>query len=245
MSFKFDISAGEFFELIRPAVLVLSALASIWVLISARRNRFGNYIAMGWALGTLFFPLITLPLYLIGRLIRQRNEHLHDGAGSRKTFSSLPAPRWRVVIPLAYAGVVLASTGFFLYWDHQGVDSHLARAAQTKLSGKRSGTIAEYRAALKLEDDSHTRKLLAMELAETGDWTEALFELRTAEQGGETDDLIPFYIAALLDSLNLPNQAALEYQRFLETRVCTQPLPDERCAKASGRVQAEQSATGR
>ncbi len=243
MTFKFDISAGEFFELVRPAVLVLSALASIWVLTSARRHRFLNYVAIGWALGTLFFPLITLPIYLIARFIRQRSEQPHDGAGSRNTFSSSPAPRWRIAIPLAYTAVVLSLIGFYLYWDHQSVDAHLARAAQAKVNGKRGGTIDEYRAALKLEENPHTRKLLAIELADTDDWTGALFELRKAEQGGETDDLMSFYIATLLDLLNLPNQATLEYQRFLESRVCTQPLPDERCAGASVRVQAGQAAS--
>jgi hypothetical protein len=237
VNFKFDISAGEFFELIRPAVLVLSALASIWVLGSARRHRFLNYVAIGWALGTLFFPLITLPLYLIARLIRQQSEPPDDGGGSRKTFSS-PAPRWRVAIPLAYATAVLTLVGFYIYRDHQSVDGHLARAAHAKVNGKRARTIDEYRAALELEDNPHTRKLLAIELADSGDWAAALFELRKAEQGGETDDLMPFHIATLLDSLNLPNQATLEYLRFLETRACTQPLPDERCAGARVRVQA-------
>ncbi|MDQ3667491.1 MAG: hypothetical protein M3410_13110 [Acidobacteriota bacterium] len=236
MTFKFNISAGGFFELIRPAVLVISALASIWVLTSARRNRFVNYVAIGWALGTLFFPLITLPLYLVARFTRRRSEQPHDGAKTRQTFPSSPAPRRRAAMPLAYAAVVLCSIGYYLYRDHQSVDGHLARAAQAKVSGKRAGTIDQYRAALKLEDNAHTRKLLAMELAATGDWTGALRELRTAEQEGETDDLISFYIATLLDSLNLPNQATLEYQRFLLSRVCTQTLPDERCAEASVRV---------
>lgn len=235
MNLKFDISAGEFFELIRPTVLVLSALASIWVLASARRHRSGDFVAIGWALGTLFFPLITLPLYLIARFIRHRSEQPHDG----KTFSSSPAPR-RLVIPLAYGAVVLSSIGFYLYWDHQSVDGHLARAAQAKVRGKRGGAIDEYRAALTLEDNPHTRKLLAMELADTGDWTGALIEFRKAEDGGEPDDLIAHYVATLLDLLNLPNQATLEYQRFLASGVCTQPLPDDRCAGASVRVQAAQ-----
>ncbi|MCM3904272.1 MAG: hypothetical protein ND866_21420 [Pyrinomonadaceae bacterium] len=237
MTLKFDISAGEFFELVRPTVLVLSALASIWVLASARRHRFPNYVAIAWALGTLFFPLITLPLYLIARFIRHRSERPHDG----KIFSSSPPPRSRVTIPLAYGAVVLSSIGFYLYWDYQSVDGHLARAAQSKLIGKRGGAIDEYRAALQLDNNPHTRKLLAMELADTGDWTGALFELRKAEEGGETDDLMAFYIATLLDSLNLPNQATLEYQRFLESRMCTQPLPDDRCAGTRVRVQAAQA----
>ncbi len=182
MTLKFDISAGEFFELIRPAVLVLSALASIWVLASARRHQFQNYVAIGWALATLFFPLITFPLYLIARFNRHRSEQPHNG----RTFSSLSGRGGRVAIPLTYGAVVLFSIGFYLYWDYQSVDSHLARATQAKVSGKRGSAIVEYRAALKLEDNPHTRKLLAMELADTGDWTGALFELRKAEQGGET-----------------------------------------------------------
>jgi hypothetical protein len=238
VTFKFDISAGEFFELIRPSVLVLSALVSIWVLASARRHRFTTYVAIAWAVGTLFFPLITLPLYLIARFIRRRAEQSHDASEARKTLSSSPARRRRAAIPLAYAVIVFSLIGFYLYSDHQSVDAHLARAAQSKLKGKRGGAIDEYRAALKLDDNPHTRKLLAMELADAGDRTGALFELRTAEQGGEIDDLMAFHVATLLDSLNLPNQATLEYQRFLESGACTQALPDERCAGATLRVQA-------
>ena len=243
MTLKFDISAGEFFDLIRPGVLVLSAFASVWVLASARR-RFRNYVALGWALGTLFFPLITLPLYLIAQLIRRRTEQTYYRSKARKTFSSSTAPRWQVAIPLAYAAVILSAIGFYLYWDHQSVDAHLARAAQAKVSGRRGGTIDEYRAALKLEDNPHTRKLLAIELADSGDRSGALFEFRQAEQGGEKDDLMSFHIATLLDSLNLPNQATLEYQRFLESRACTQSLPDERCPGANLRVKAAQAESG-
>ena len=236
MTFKFDISAGEFFELIRPAVLVLAALVSIWVLASARRHRFPIYFAIGWALGTLFFPLVTFPLYLIAVFIRRRSDQPSVEAG--ETVPLAPAPPWRTAIPLAYAVVVLSSIGLYLYWDQRTVDAHLARAIQAKLSGKRAKTIEEYRAALQLEDNPHTRKLLAIELADTGDRTGALFEFREAERAGEKDDLIAYYIATLLDSLNLPNQARLEYERFLESRSCIQPLPNERCAGASVRVEA-------
>ena len=235
MTFKFDISAGEFFELIRPTVLLLSAVVSIWVLASARRHQFSIYVAVASALGTLFFPLVTLPLYLVARFIRQRNLQRPK---TGKTISSSAASHGRVAIPLVYAGIVFSLIAFYLYSDHQSVDAHLARATQAKLTGKRGEMIDEYRAALALDDNPHTRKLLALELADAGDWTGALFELRTAEQGGETDDLMAFRIATLLDSLNLPNQATLEYQRFLESRACTQPVPEERCAGANVRVQA-------
>jgi hypothetical protein len=241
VTFKFDISAGEFFELIRPSVLVLSAVASIWVLASARRHRFTTYAAFAGALVTLFFPLVTLPLYLIARFIRRRTKQPYQEREKRKTLSSSAPLPWRVAIPLAYAASVFSLIGFYLYSDYQSVDGHLARAVQSKLMGKRGGAIDEYRAALKLDDNPHTRKLLATELADTGDRTGALFELRTAEQGGETDDLIAFRVATLLDSLNLPNQATLEYQRFLESGACTQRLPDERCAGTILRVQTVQA----
>lgn len=243
MIFRFPTSAGEFFELIRPAVLVLSALASIWVLASARRYRFVNYVAITFALGTLFFPLITLPLYLIARFIRRPNDQPAHEQGERKTISSPPPLQHRIGLPLAYATIVFTVSAFYLYWDHQSVDGHLARAVQAKLSGNRVATINEYRAALTLEDNPHTRKLLAIELADSGEWAAALFELRLAEKGGVDDDRIALYIATLLESLNLPNQAILEYQRFLESRSCTQPLPDERCAAASTKVRAAQSAS--
>jgi len=238
VTLKFDISAGEFFELIRPTVLVLSTLVSIWVLASARRHRFPFHMAIGWALGTLFFPLIMLPLYLVVRFVRQRSEKRPERAEATKTFSSIPAPRGQVAIPLIYAATALSLVSFHLYRDHQSVDGHLARATLAKLNGKRGGAINEYRAALRLEDNAHTRRLLAMELADTGDWTGALFELRKAEEGGETDDLMAFHVASLLDSLNLPNQATLEYQRFLESKMCTQPVPDDRCVGARLRAQA-------
>jgi len=240
VTFRFDISAGEFFELIRPTVLVLSALASIWVLVIARRSRSPIYVAIGWALATLFFPLVTIPLFLITQLIRKRRPSAFDKGGVPNTFSS-SIPPGRLGLPLTYAAIVLSLIPAQLYREHQSFDGHLARAALAKLHGNRSATIEEYRAALKLEDDPHTRKLLAIELADTGDWTGALFELRKAEQDGEVDDRMAFYIATLLELLNLPNQATLEFTRFLESGVCTQPLPDERCAKASERVQAAQA----
>jgi tetratricopeptide (TPR) repeat protein len=134
--------------------------------------------------------------------------------------------------------LVLSFIAVYLYRDQHSVDAHLASAAQAKVSGERMGTIDAYRAALKLEDNAHTRKLLAIELANEGDWTEALFQFREAEQDGENDDSLSLNIARMLDILNLPNQAAVEYQRFLLSRACTPPLPDDRCALANARVQA-------
>lgn len=230
MSFKVNISAGEFLEWIRPAALVVSALASIWVLTSARRHRVRDPLAIAWALATLFFPLITLPMYLIARF-RSR--------GRRIQRADHPATlRWPVTMPLTYAALVLSLIAVHLYRDQHSVDARLASAAQAKLIGERMGTIDGYRAALELEDNAHTRKLLAVELANAGDWTEALYHFREAEQDGESDDSLSFNIATMLEALNLPNQAAVEYQRFLTTKACIQQLPDDRCAIATAQVQA-------
>jgi hypothetical protein len=127
--------------------------------------------------------------------------------------------------------------GVYLYVDRQSVDAHLARAAQAKLKGEVGKSILEYRRALLDDDNPHTHKLLALELAESGNWTEALWEFRIAEDGGEPDDSIPFRIGTLLDILNLEGQARLEYERYLVTRACTDPVPDGRCVIARAKVE--------
>ena len=208
MTFKFELSAGEFFELIRPTVLVLSALASIWVLASARRHRFPNYVVIGWALGTFLFPLITLPLYLIARFTRRSDRPANFGA--RKSSTSLPAPRWRVGIPLAYAAVVLSLIGFYLYWDQQSVDDHLARAAQAKVRGNRAGTIDEYRAALKLEDNPQREVVACEKTWRYCDWTRAWSNFQGGT-GGEIDDRMALlYATCLIRSTS--QKGTLEYK---------------------------------
>jgi hypothetical protein len=219
---QIKISAGELFELIKPAVLILSALLSTWVFISARR-RFSFLFALLWALASFFLTPIVLPLYLMVLLFRRGIIHRQL--------------RWKLLAPLAYALFMLAGVGVYLRQQNQGVDFHLARAEHSKLRGNRTETIAEYRAALLEQDDPHTRKLLGIELYESGYWTESLGELRKAEQEGESDDLVIFRIATLLDLLNLTSQAQLEYKRFLESGSCVQPLPDLQCESARKRIQ--------
>ena len=226
-------SAGELFDLIRPAVLIVSALVSTLVLAHARRH-FPLFLAMLWALATLFFPLITLPLYFAVQLVLKRHHNLNKVVSSRVHRA---APSWLVTTPLAYATVVLTLIGVYLYADHQSVDAHLARATQAKLKGELGKTIIEYRQALLDDDNPHTHKLLAIELANTGNWTEALWEFRIAEEGGEPDDSIPFRIGSVLEVLNLEGQARLEYQRYLVTPACMDPVPDGRCVIARAKVQ--------
>ena len=162
-------SAGEWFELISPAVFLLSSLLSTWVLASARK-RFPVYTALAWALGTLLLPLVVLPLYLAVILF----------------YRPPVRSRWgRFVLPLAYGAIVVAAIGFYFYRASQTVDAHLARAVQAKLVEDHATAIREYRRALVLEENAHTRKLLAVELALAGQLSEARSEFQLAEKGGE------------------------------------------------------------
>jgi len=204
-------------------MLIVSALLSTWILSNARKH-FSFVFALLWALATFFLTPIVLPIYLLVLLLRR-------GSALRKEV------RWKLGIPLVYGVVIIAGITLYLANERKGVDAHLARAAYAKLRGNHPETIAEYRAALLEKDDPHTRKLLGLELIESGYWTEALGELRKAEDEGEPDDLVIFRIASLLDLLKLPGQAQVEYKRFLESDLCIQPLPDRRCETARSRIQ--------
>lgn len=178
-------SAGELFDLIMPAAFVLSALLSTWVLASARR-RLRLYYAIAFAAGTLFLPLIVFPIYLVIMLWRKRSDS---------------PPRWLYALPLLYAMIVLAGIATFFYLDRRSVDAHLARATRAKLVEDSNAAIREYRQALALDDDPHTHKLLAIELANAGQVSEAISEFRLAQQGGEPDDSIPDRIRLLEERL--------------------------------------------
>lgn len=164
-----NISAGELFELINPIVVVASILLSAWVLASARK-RFSTLVAFGWAIGTLFLPLVVLPIYLSVILIWQWPPR------SRR----LP---W--LLPIACAAILLAGVGMGFRHESGSVDDLLARATQAKLRDDYATAIGCYRRALTIENNAHIRKLLASELANAGELSEAVRELRLAEQGGE------------------------------------------------------------
>ena len=169
MSLKTHMSAGELFDLIMPAAYAASALLSTWVFASARK-RFQIHLALALALATVFLPLVVFPLYLAAIIWRKPKR---------------PPPRWRYSLPLLYAAIVLSAIGLFVYFDGRSVDAHLARAARAKLVYDHHTAINEYRQALALEDDPHTHKLLATELADAGYTAEAESEYRLAQQGGE------------------------------------------------------------
>jgi hypothetical protein len=162
-------SAGQLFDLIMPAAFAVSALVSTGVLASARK-RFRLHYAFALALGTLFLPLIVLPIYLMIMMWREKTG---------------PPRRCRYLLPLLYAVIALSAIGAYFYFDSRSVDAHLARATQAKLVEDSHTAIREYREVLKREDDPHTHKLLAIELANAGYVEEAISEFRIAERGGE------------------------------------------------------------
>jgi tetratricopeptide (TPR) repeat protein len=260
-----SISAGELFELTRPAAFVLSALASTWVLASARRQSFALYAVAAWALATLYVPLVTLPIYLIVRAARRRatavtTETAEPPEEKTKTTTATtpsvepdaeelasehakpdgqPQPRLRYALPLLYLLAVLSLGSLLYYQDARSIDAHLARANHARLLGQRDKTIKEYRAALRLEENAHTRNLLGIELAAAGQLSAALDEFRAAERAGEADDDLSYRIAATLDALDRPAEALPGYQKFLSTRRCTTAYPDPQCAVARARVNSK------
>jgi len=136
-----------------------------------------------------------------------------------------------------YAFALLSAGAIYFYRDYHSLDAHLARATKARLLQRRAATIREYRAALRISDDAHTRKLLAVQLAEDGQTEAALAEFRAAERGGEPDELLSYRIAHALDTLGRAGEAAGEYQKFLQSGSCAQrPSPDARCAEAASRL---------
>lgn len=169
-------------------------------------------------------------------------------AGTTESSSSVSAPaspagaaggsplKWRRALPLFYAASVLSLAALFFLRDYRSVDAHLARAEDAKLFLQTERAIREYRAALRLENDAHTRKLLAVELVSAGRTEEALAEFLAAERGGEPDERLPYHIAAALDQLSRPAESQHYYRKFLNGSVCARTHPDARCAKAQARL---------
>lgn len=244
MGSEWQISAGELFELMRPVSWALSALISALVFARARAQGFRTYAIIAWTLGTLFFPLIILPLYLIVRALSRGRARAPEASQQTKAVANepsktfAPSPAWKRIWPILYLVGVLSIIALFFYKDYWSLDAHLWRANNAKLRGPHEKVIAEYRAALRLEDNAHTHKLLAIELAAAGRAEEALAEFRAADRGGEPDARIPYHMGMALDALGRQAESALEYKRFTDGPLCTQALPDANCATARARVQA-------
>lgn len=218
MTLGTNISAGQLFDLIMPAAFVLSGIISTWVLASARK-RFKLPFAFALAVGTLFLPLIIFPLYLAIMLWRKP-------IGSKLS--------WRYALPLLYATLTLSAIGVFYYFDSRSADAHLARAVQAKLVEDTQKAIREYRQALAVEDDPHTHKLLAIELAKDSQFSDAVSEFRRAQEGGEPDDSIYYQLGLLFERMNQSEQARIEFRKFLQTRSCAEM--DQRCEDARQRL---------
>lgn len=152
---------------------------------------------------------------------------------ARHTRTLLPR---KLSLPLLYALALLSAGAIYFYRDYHSFDAHLGRAANARLLNQRAAAIREYRAALRLSDDAHTHKLLAVQLAEDGQTAAAISELRAAERLGETDALLPYRIAQMLDALGRPAEADVEYQKFTRGSLCTHSPSDVRCAEALARV---------
>lgn len=211
----------------RPAGFVLTAILSTWVLSDSLRKRFPVALIIGWTLGTLLFPPVIFPLYLIFRFaFRNRKK-------TEKT-----ERLWRA-LPIIYL-LSLLSFGALLYLlDYKSVDAHLARATHARLLGDREKSIRELRAALAIEDHAHTHYLLGVELEEAGRSEEALTEFRAAERGGEPDSELHFHLGTTLDALNKRDEANNEFRKFLTSPLCTQTPPDVRCAAIETRLRDE------
>lgn len=273
MSGGWQISAGDVAESLRPALYALSVLASAWVFASARRRRFRPFAVWAWALCTFLLPAVTLPLYLVARMYARRDAPDESTTETDESIPHEEAPgdddaetpgetdetgeadeadepraveslRRRLLPPVLYAAVLLAAGGIYFYQDYVSFDAHLARAAKAKLDGRRGRTISEYRAALRVREDAHTRKLLGLELLEEGRAEEALAELRAAEAGGEPDERISFRMASALEALGRRAEAVEAYERFGRGALCAQTPPEALCAAASERLRALNEAPG-
>jgi len=213
-------SAGELFDLVRPVVTIISALVATWVLASVRR-RFPLYVAILVAVVTFLFPLIVFPLYLAVLLLWRRPKY--------------ELVRWRFVIPLVFLAGTVGTIAIYKYIDDRRVDSYLSRATMKRVAHDPAAAIGEYQRALEIEESPHTRKLLANTLEEAGLFGEAIIEFRKAEQGGESDDSIPFRLALLLERKNQKKESIVEYKKFLGSKTCKEL--DYRCEVARQRIE--------
>ena len=269
------ISSGYLFEWLRPALFSAAALASAWVFARALRRGFPVYLAWGCALAALVLPAVALPLFLavlvftrgpapanetpdtathgdgqttgdeLPTEVSEKQVFRQPQSSTREAEAASLAARRRRALPYLYAALVFAFGALYFYRDLNSADARLARAADAKLRQQREPAIREYEAALRLEDDPHTRKLLALELTAAGRHEEALTHLRAARAGREPDGLLPFHLATSLEALARPAEAAAEYRSFLDGEPCRRPEPDPRCDAARTRLRAAGEPLGR
>jgi len=236
-----------------------AVLVSAWVLSDARR-RFSLPAVAAWTLTTLISLYIILPLYLLARIFTRKPDTtdvvaastspadaeaddsttsttISDDTGGQtddQSTAEIHTPLWRrrYALPLLYALALLSAGAIYFYRDYHTFDAHLARAANAP---PRFAPTAPRSAS----PTTRTRtKLLAAQRAEDAQTEAALAEFRAAERDGEADELLPYRIAYMLDALDRPAEAIIEYQKFLRSSLCARPLPDMRCAEARQRMKA-------
>ncbi|HEX8179028.1 MAG TPA: hypothetical protein VF525_05735 [Pyrinomonadaceae bacterium] len=227
MSLRWSISVGQLFDVLLPAAVAGAILCSTFVLADAQRRGLKRYAVAAWTLGTLILPFTCLPLYLLARFWRSGPTTL----AARPLWS-----RAVLLLPLVYATALLALAALYFWHDYRSLDAHLARASGAKLHEQHARAADEYRAALRLADDPHTRKLLGLELAAAQQWPAALAELRAAERAGEQDDALAYHIANALDTLDRRAEAHAEYSKFLAGNLCVQSAANLRCQHARVRM---------
>ncbi|HEV2708477.1 MAG TPA: hypothetical protein VGV59_21360 [Pyrinomonadaceae bacterium] len=251
-----QISLGSLAELVAPLSFALAVLLSAWVLYDARRRALKFPAVLAWTLTTLLFTPVVFPLYLVSLLYGRTRPATDTPSSETPPDATVDAEASvagserrrgfalsRFALPLLYVSALLSPGALYFYFDYRSADAHLARAEQAKLRNRRTQAIHEYRAALSLEDDAHTRKLLGLELAHEGRAQEALVEFLAAERAGEPDDLLTFRIASALDALGRANEAVAAYQRFLSTSACASSVaPDDNCETARLRLEQLQGA---
>jgi hypothetical protein len=265
-----QISAGDLSEWARPALFALAALASVWVFHDARRREdFGAAAVWAWALLTLVFPPVALPLYLAARLYTRRAAAAQDsptggvaavegtsGAAGKEdeeetlegveesTSAGRPRARRRFAPTLLYTAALVFAGAAYFYADYQSFDARLARAERAKLYQRPEEAMGEYRAALRVREDARTHKLLGLELLQAGRAAEALDEFGAAERGREPDETLDFHAAAALEALARRPEAAARYRKFLEGRLCAKPRPTTLCETAAARLSNLETTAG-
>jgi tetratricopeptide (TPR) repeat protein len=242
------LSAGELFELLRPAVFLFSAILSAWVLASARRRGIRPIPVALWTIGTLVAPPVAFPLFLAWRIFTNRKQQSKEARAVSEADSSEPdesesaqpsAPgRYRFLLPWTYLLLVIAIGVLYFYRDSHSIDAYLSRGNAARIMNSPERTIAEYRAALRLEDNPHTHNLLGRELAEQKRWSEALTELEMAKAGNEPDPVLPYVLAVALEQNGREDDAEEEFKQFLNSSPCHSQPPDPRCENARLRLAA-------
>jgi hypothetical protein len=152
-----------------------------------------------------------------------------------------PARR-RLLPALLYTAALVLVGAVYFYADYRGFEARVARAERAKLYRRPEAAINEYRAALRLREDGHTRKLLAVELLQAGRAEESLGELHAAARAGEPGEGLAFHVASAHVALGRRAEAADAYREFLGGRACAGPGADARCDIARAHLRALEGA---